>query len=303
MAPDILCIGSVLWDIIGHARAALPRGADMPGRITRAPGGVALNVAAALARLGLRPGLLTAIGRDAEGEALIAACVRLGLVTAHVHRPGHLPTDRYMAIEDADGLVAALADAGTLEAAGDAILAPLGDGTLGSAARPWGGTLVLDGNLASGLLAEIAVSPLFRDADLRVVPASPVKALRLRPLMAHPRATFHLNRAEAEVLAGRPFADAPSAAAGLLSGGARRAVVTDGADACADGNAGAGIVTGRPPAVAVSRITGAGDAFMAAHLVAERGGAGRSDALAAALRAAAAHVSAPAADTPGGGMA
>ena len=117
--PDILCIGSVLWDIIGRVPAALRTGSDVPGRITRLPGGVAMNIAMALARSGLTPALLTAIGRDAEGDELVAACTRLGLITTHIYRSDALPTDRYMAIEDADGLVAAVADARSLEAAGE----------------------------------------------------------------------------------------------------------------------------------------------------------------------------------------
>ncbi len=44
-APDILCIGSVLWDIIGRAGAVMRLGSDVPGRITRIPGGVAMNIA------------------------------------------------------------------------------------------------------------------------------------------------------------------------------------------------------------------------------------------------------------------
>ena len=46
-----------------------------------------------------------------------------------------------------------------------------------------------------------------------------------------------------------------------------------------------------PPAVAVRRVTGAGDTFMAAHIVAERAGAGRQAALARAVQAAALYVS------------
>ena len=60
--PDILCIGSVLWDIIGRSPAHMRTGADVPGRITRLPGGVAMNIATTLARFGLRPAILTAIG-------------------------------------------------------------------------------------------------------------------------------------------------------------------------------------------------------------------------------------------------
>ena len=41
MTPDILCIGSILWDIIGRTHVPLAIGGDVPGRITRLPGGVA----------------------------------------------------------------------------------------------------------------------------------------------------------------------------------------------------------------------------------------------------------------------
>ena len=103
-APDILCIGSVLWDVIGRAPSVMRLGSDVPGRITRLPGGVAMNIAMTLRRFGLTPALLTAIGRDEEGTELLAACRRMGLVTDHVYLSEDLPTDRYLAIEGANGL-------------------------------------------------------------------------------------------------------------------------------------------------------------------------------------------------------
>ena len=289
-APDILCIGSVLWDIIGRAPSHMRLGSDVPGRITRLPGGVAMNIAMTLARFGLRPAILTAIGRDAEGEELIAAARRLGLITDHVYRSDDLPTDRYMAVEGANGLIAAIADAHSLEAAGDRILRPLADGRLGSAAAPWAGPVALDGNLTTGLLAEIAQSPLFSAADLRVAPASPGKAERLRPLLAHPRVTHYVNLEEAGLLCQTRFEAAGPAAAGLLARGAARVLVTDGGRACAEGSA-RGVLTRTPRQVMVTRVTGAGDTFMAAHIVAEARGAAPEAALDAALRAAADYVS------------
>ncbi|MCE2747802.1 MAG: PfkB family carbohydrate kinase [Rhodobacter sp.] len=288
--PDILCLGSVLWDIIGHSQTAMRRGADLPGRITRLPGGVALNIARTLRRFGLRPALLSCVGRDAEGEDLVAACQRMGLITDTLYRSADLPTDRYMAIEGANGLVAGVADARSLEAAGKRILAPLGDGRLGSPDTPWTGPIALDGNLTAALLSDIAASPLFAGADLRVASASPGKAERLLPLICHPRATLYVNLQEAGRLCRTRFASAPDAAQGLLARGALRVLVTDGARACADGMAGRGIVTDAPPPVPVTRVTGAGDTFMAAHLVAEMRGTGRAAALGAALRAAADYV-------------
>ncbi|WP_347309800.1 PfkB family carbohydrate kinase [Defluviimonas sp. SAOS-178_SWC] len=288
--PDILCIGSVLWDIIGRSAVHMTAGADVPGRITRLPGGVAMNIAMTLARFGLRPALLSAIGRDPEGDELIAACARLGVATGHVYRSDDLPTDRYMAVEGANGLVAAIADAHSLEAAGDKILRPLGDGTLASAAAPWSGPVALDGNLTQGLLADIAASPLFVAADLRIAPASPGKAERLLPLLPVRNATLYVNLEEAGLLCQRRFASAPEAAEGLLDRGAIRVLVTDGGRKTADGATG-GIVTAEPPAVLVTRVTGAGDTFMAAHIVAEMRGESREAALRSALDAAAHYVS------------
>ncbi len=288
---DILCIGSVLWDIIGRSAASMRVGSDVPGRITRLPGGVAMNIAMTLARFGLRPGLLTAVGRDAEGDELIAACTRMGMDCTHVYRSDDLPTDRYMAVEGANGLIAAVADAHSLEAAGAKILRSLEDGRLGSAAVPFAGMIALDGNLTEALLSDIASSPLFAAADLRVAPASPGKAERLNPLLTHPRATLYVNLEEASILAKGRFEGAAEAAQALLDRGAARVLVTDGGRVSAEGTAGAGVITGAPREVLVSRVTGAGDTFMAAHIVAERRGATRQAALGAALTAAADYVS------------
>ena len=103
MNANILCIGSVLWDVIGRAPVAMRQGSDVAGRITRLPGGVAMNIAMTLVQFGLSPALLTAIGRDAEGDELVAACTARGLVTDTVYRSDDLPTDRYMAVEGANG--------------------------------------------------------------------------------------------------------------------------------------------------------------------------------------------------------
>lgn len=289
--PDILCIGSVLWDVIGRAPAAMRTGSDVPGRITRLPGGVAMNIAMTLARFGLRPALLSAIGRDTEGDELATVAARMGLDITHLYRSDDLPTDRYMAIEGANGLIAAIADAHSLEAAGDKILRPLADGRLGSEAAPYPGLIALDGNLTEALLADIARSPLFGAADLRVAPASPGKAERLLPLLDHPRATFYINLEEAGLLAKARFPDAPAAAQALLDRGAARVLVSDGGRTCAEGTRGAGVITAQPPAVMVTRVTGAGDTLMAAHVVAEQRGAPRPAALTAALQAAADYVS------------
>ena len=249
---DILCIGSVLWDVIGRSASVMRQGSDVPGRITRLPGGVAMNIAMTLARFGLTPALLTAIGRDAEGDELMAACAARGMITDTIYRSDDLPTDRYMAVEGANGLIAAIADAHSLEAAGAKILRPLTDGTLPA---PYSGLVALDGNLTLDLLAEIA--------RCRIAPAS--------------------------------ASAAPDAAAALLKRGAARVLVTNGGHDAAEGDATGGVIHATPPQVLVTRVTGAGDTFMAAHIAAEARGADRHAALAQALEAAAIYVSG---DTP-----
>ncbi len=287
---DILCIGSVLWDVIGRSPAHLRQGSDVPGRISRIPGGVAFNIAMTLARFGLRPALLTAIGQDPEGRELITACNELGLITDHIYQSEDLPTDSYMAIEGANGVIAAIADAHSLEAAGDKILRPLQNGALGSDVNPYAGFIALDGNLTQRLLENIAQSPLFARADLRVAPASPGKAERLLPFLAHDRAVLYVNLEEASLLCQTSFESSGEAAQGLLNRGARRALVTDGGRSASDANCD-GVLTRTPPEVLVTRVTGAGDTFMAAHIVAEAAGCNRDTSLSRALTAAANYVS------------
>ncbi len=288
--PDILCIGSVLWDVIGRSSSHMQVGSDVPGRISRLPGGVAMNIAMTLRRFDLVPAILTAIGSDAEGAELLAACKRMGIVTEHVYRSKDLPTDRYMAVEGANGLISAIADAHSLEAAGEKILRPLQDGTFGDGDNPYRGLIALDGNLTEALLSDIAVSPAFAAADLRLAPASPGKAERLLPLLNHPGTTIYLNLEEAGLLCHTRFKTSAAGAEGLLKRGARRVLVTNGEKSASDGNCDE-IITARPPAVLVTRVTGAGDTFMAAHIAAERGGTARNGALKSALQAAADYVS------------
>lgn len=259
----------------------------MPGRITRLPGGVALNIAMALRRFGLSPALLSCVGRDAEGDALMQACVARGLLTHLIYRSDDLPTDQYMAVEATNGLIAAIADAHSLEAAGARILHPLEAGEL---AMPYTGAVALDGNLTVELLSDIATSPLLAQADLRVAPASPGKALRLEPFLREGRGTLYVNLEEAGLLCGQSFESSALAAAALCAQGAARAIVTDGGSAASVAS-GKDVISQQPAAVTVTRVTGAGDTFMAAHIAAELQGLDAKAALDAALSAAALYVS------------
>jgi sugar/nucleoside kinase (ribokinase family) len=147
------------------------------------------------------------------------------------------------------------------------------------------GPIVADGNLPRGVLAAL----LAAGAPLAFVPASPRKLAALAPLPIAADVSLYLNRAEAEALCGRAFADSRAAAEMVLARGAAAAIVTDGA-AVATAADPSGSVSLLPPVVRAQSVTGAGDAFVAAHLAARADGMAPEAALAAALDAAAHHV-------------
>lgn len=249
-----------------------------------------MNIAMTLRRFGMAPTLLSAVGRDPAGDALMADADRLGLNTSLVYRSDDLPTDQYMAVEGANGVIAAIADAHSLEAAGAKILAPLLDGRLGDETTPYSGPIAVDGNLTEMLLADIAGNPAFAAADVRIAPASPGKAERLLPILAMRNATLYVNLEEAGLLCHRTFSTAPEAANALRETGAGNVLVTDGGRSAAHATADE-TLTAEPPQVLVTRVTGAGDTFMAAHIAAEARGEDKHTALQTALKSAAAYVS------------
>ncbi len=266
MSP-ILCIGAAHWDIIARTDLPLAPGDDVPGRIFRRPGGVALNVAIALAAEYTQVHLRAVVGQDAPGISLIAAAEARGVNCDRVIRTA-APTDSYLAIETGGRLFGAVADCGSHEAAGERILADLPPGPL-----------LLDGNLP----APVFLHPALAGRAIVLVAVTPTKAARLSPAIAG--RTVYANRAEAEAIVGHLVLDAEAGARALLAHGAVEAVVTDGGRAASDGT-----VTLQPPAVPVHNPTGAGDTFLAAHLAARMRGEAPAAAMTAALAAAARHL-------------
>lgn len=270
----IVCFGAAHWDIIAHCTSGA-RGADVPGTVRSRLGGVALNAALGLAALGLTVSLMSAVGEDAEGQALLAETAAQGVKTDAVLIYPGAATGRYVAIERVDGeLVAAVADVAVLEAMEPAHLS-LSRLTHASA---W----LMDANLPAPVIRALAGHPerppLYADA------VSPTKALRLRPVLGQ-LAGLYCNRMEAEAICAVGLNAARAAAEALVGRGVRRAVVTDGPLMAADVGP-HGVTTLKPGAGPIRSVTGAGDALMAAHLAAVLRGARPDEALAAGLQAA-----------------
>lgn len=271
-----LCIGAAHRDILGRAFEASRIGADLPGKVWSRPGGVALNVALALAAENCQVRLLATVGDD--GEPLLSFARRRGVdCTAVLRVPG--PGDCYVAVEDAAGeVVAAVADCAMLDRMWPALIEAAG--RAGPAVR------VVDGNLPAEALARIAAG----DGPLVMVSASPAKSGGFRPFLERPDTRFYLNRAEAEALAGEAFGDAAQAVARLAALGASLVVVTDANRAAAAGGRGLDTIVRLPAAGAAAGTggaTGAGDRLVVAHLAACAAGAQADVALERGLAAAA----------------
>ena len=274
-----LCVGAAHWDIIARADGPVATGDDLPGRVQRRPGGVALNIAAGLAERGCRVSLAAVIGSDEAGLSLMRYAGQCGIDCSRV-RQVEAPTDTYVAVENRTGeLVAAVADANLLDSHAGHLADMALDGVT---------TVVLEGNLPPSVISRIAGSASACGIEIAANPVSPAKATRLAGLLggAH-RPVIIANLAEANVLTGRADRTARDAAQALADAGAAEALVTHGSAEAALFSGGT-LFAAEPPRVAGdASVTGAGDALCAAFLASPDRNTDPQSALDDALRAAA----------------
>ena len=272
------------WDILGEIPDAVRPGFDSPGSVVRKPGGVALGVARAIRSFGERPLLWSAVGDDDDGRELIAALKKDGLLTEGVTTVGSWPTDKCMFILDGDGSVTGVSDCRLLEFIGSFVARRLAEsGSL----RSWGdAVLIVDGNLSTKTLARLSGDGPFDGVRMRFAVASDGKAERAKAFLGRRRTTIHLNRVEADLIAGREFESSAAAAGFLVEAGFERAVVSDLRSGVADCDRNGSVSVNPKPADRAVRVLGAGDRLMAAHIVAEFRGLSRHDALEFAANAA-----------------
>ncbi|HUL09896.1 MAG TPA: carbohydrate kinase family protein [Candidatus Acidoferrum sp.] len=255
----IVCIGGANIDIKGRIAGRTAMGSSNPGAAVLAPGGVARNIAENLARLGLGAALVSAVGRDAFGEQLLAATAAAGVDMRGVMR-GAGATGSYQAALDASGeLIVGIAAMGILErltsrrlAAQQALLARAD-------------LIVADSNLAIEPLDWLIGFAAAHDLRLAIETVSVPKGGKLKRLLARRRPLYALfcNRAEAAALTGSAGLAAAARrlhALGVgnvgIGLGRRGMFVSDGATAR--------IVPALPARVV--EATGAGDAAVAGTL-------------------------------------
>lgn len=274
--PLFWCLGGVLVDHIGRTRAAVEPGQSNPGAARMAPGGVALNIARALAGHGARVALMGAVGRDISADLIAAALAEMGIEDRLI-RTDH-PTGAYLAIENADGdLHAGVSDLTALEAiSADVIVAHL-------AQAPPQARLIVDANMTDAQLFKAAARPGWLAAEAVSAPKAP----RLANLLPSLNALF-CNLSEAAALHA-PAQTAEGAALKLAERIKATVFVTDGPRPAAVAQSG-DVWTRTPPPAPAASVTGAGDAFTAAAIMALATDAAPEQALGAAVAAAAAHL-------------
>lgn len=107
----VVIIGASNIDYLAHSFNEIVMADSNPGYIYKSWGGVGRNIAENLARLGVKPTLLTALGDDAQDFVLMAKSIQLNLIYQRVTQ-----TPSYMAIHDKSGsLIASVAAMETLK--------------------------------------------------------------------------------------------------------------------------------------------------------------------------------------------
>jgi len=218
----VTTFGAAHIDRLVRTEGAAVLGASNPGHARDTVGGVAFNIAASLARLGVQVSLVTRIGRDAAGNRVAAAVEDAGINPHWVSRSPAAPTATYHAILDSAGsLVIGIADARVYDEITPGAIA----GTLAQPANLW----LADANLPAETLAHIAEQSRARGPPLAACAVSPSKVLRLKPLLAG-LAIWFGNRAEAEAVLGQaPGTAAADLAEGMIAAGVGSGFVSDGA--------------------------------------------------------------------------
>lgn len=259
------------------AASAMPpvMGASNPGNVRRVPGGVGFNAATVLARLGLKTRLVTAIGSDPDGEAILAAAMRAGVDVGHVVVSGGAGTAAYHAtLDHAGNLIIGIADMKVCDEITPAAVAP-------ATARADGDFWVVDANLPPATLAFLGAEAKDARVPIAALTVSPAKAVRLEPILDSITYLF-TNRREAAALLGLNPDEAGLAVTALAREltGTRptKVVVTNGNEPLAASSKGE-VRSYASLRATVKSVNGAGDSFAAGTIYGLAAGHALSDAI------------------------
>ena len=291
MSPRVLCIGGATVDRTYRLAAPLVPETSNPAAGSSGFGGVARNVAENLCRLGIATELLTRVGDDEAGGALLRQLGGAGIGSRGVLAlPGHATADYVAVLTPGGELALGLAAMAIL----DQLTPEAIDRHAGLVAEAdW---VFADCNLPAAAMLALVSRRWGGAYRLAADAVSVAKSARLPASLAGIDLLF-VNRDEAAaVLArhGRHDAEPAAMAEGLRSLGAGAVVVTLGADGAVAAEA-AGVARWPAVAATVVDVTGAGDALIAATLAARASGETLAEAVRRGCAAAARAVAVPAA--------
>lgn len=284
-AQGVAIFGGTSLDLVARTESAALVGVSNPGSVKRLAGGVGLNVATILARLGTRTRLISKVGDDAEGLQILAAADAAGVNVSGISAATNQSTASYCATFDERGnLIIGVAD-----------MRVLAEITPEHVARhippnqpPHECFWVLDANLPEETIAFLAGAATRLSVPLAVLTVSPAKAVRLRPILNDATLVFTNIREAAALLGHDPGAEnlcSSSLAAELASGRRTTVIVTDAAAPLAVAT-GDSVRTFETLSADVRAVNGAGDSFAAGVLHALAAGINLDAAIQRGLKAA-----------------
>ena len=258
----IACIGGAHIDRHGLLGGPLILGTSNPGAVTSDYGGVARNVAENLSRLGREVLMVSRVGDDETGRAVVSHLDSLGIDTSPVTISPR-PTASYTAILEPNGeLVLGLADMAIYDELTPDLIEPALPRLL--ECELW----FIDANLPAATIEWIA--RVSAHLALAADAVSVVKSRKLAGILDTVSPLF-LNIAQAASLLGVDAFPNAEAAARAMSQRGLAGVVTAGAEGVAAWLKNeVRVIPARP--AAVRNVTGAGDALIAGALFGITGG-------------------------------
>ena len=266
---DVVCLGILVADVIARPVDTMPAAGSLGlvDEIEVHAGGCAVNVASALAALGLDAGVVGKVGDDLFGDYLLGVLEERGVERDGVLRDERVGTSASVVLVDRGGERTFLHVPGANADLTEEELDP--DLLYAGRALHLAGVLVmegLDGEPFAGIAAEARRRGILVSLDTVWDPTG--RWSRLEPCLPHLDYALP-SLAEGRALSGQK--EAPEVAAWLRARGARNVLLTMGGEGCYaagegfEGSDGFEGPVSAPPIEAVDG-TGAGDAFAAGVL-------------------------------------
>ena len=267
----IICAGVVGWDTIGQTELHIVAGKDLPGKIETNVGGVAANIAIALANQ-INPNqkieitLLSSVGNDQKSDLLLSILSKHHKINCNYVIKEEGTSDGYVCIECNGELFGAISSSAQLEKSCIKIFERFVKQQQVQDTFPFTGYFIIDSNLTAKAIEYLTFDPFFNKTNFIIACASPHKASKVRSLMKKRKCSIYTNLDEAASILGYNPSNSSEAANKLFKLGAKEATVTNGKKQASSRSA-SGLVSVTPEITPSLNTTGAGDAFLAAHFL------------------------------------